>query len=107
MGLFEYPITWQWGENTYYVLLCFDKSDNGELRETVRRNHLASLKQNAASLRLGGPLEIEDQAPIGAIFVINVSSHAEAMRFIEQEPFHRWSLRVPYRATVETSDPGV
>ena len=40
-------------------------------------------------LRMGGPLENADGVATGAIFVIDVEGHAEAVTFTEAEPHQK------------------
>jgi uncharacterized protein len=76
----------------YFAILCFDKPGTGELRETTRPAHLAYLKQHRDKMHLGGPFEDDEGGIVGTLFIIDVESHAAAVAFTENEPFHKAGL---------------
>ena len=73
----------------YFMILCFDKTGVGELREVNRHAHLAYLKEHAGMLRMGGPFENDEGGIIGTFFHIDVENRAAAQAFTDNEPFHK------------------
>ena len=72
----------------YFMILCFDKPNVGELREKTRVTHLNYLKEHGSVLHMGGPFENDQGGIIGTFFLINVPDRA-AEAFTENEPFHK------------------
>jgi uncharacterized protein YciI len=73
----------------YFAVLCFDQPGVGRLRENLRASHLAYLKEHAALTHLGGPFESDEGGIVGTFFIINVEDRAAALRFTQNEPFHK------------------
>ena len=61
----------------------------GELREQTRLAHLDYLKQHSAVMHLGGPFKNNDGGIIGTLFIVDLPDRAAAMRFTDEEPFHK------------------
>jgi len=92
-----------------FAIHCIDKAGDGSLRLANREAHLAFLKENAAAVRLGGPLLSEDGSRmVGSLLVIEAADMAAARAWAERDPYRRAGvfesvdLR-PWRAVVGTT----
>ena len=70
-----------------------DRADAGDLRQRVRPEHKAYLAQVAERIAFAGPLLADDgHAMLGSLLVINFANRAEALAWLEHEPFTRAGL---------------
>jgi uncharacterized protein len=76
-----------------FVLHCLDKPDNLAGRMAVREQHLAYVRENAGSFRMGGPYLNEAGEMVGSLIVIEVADMAAAKG---------WAANDPYRDIFET-----
>ena len=78
-----------------FVLHCLDKPNNLEGRMAVREAHLAYVRDNPGSFRLGGPYLDEAGQMIGSMIVLEVADLAAAKA---------WAANDPYRKIFESVD---
>ncbi len=74
-----------------FTFYCTDDPVNGfEARKSVRREHLAYLKELGDKMVLAGPFLSEDGAkPIGSLIVVDVENEAEAQEIANNDPYHK------------------
>ena len=69
-----------------YVLICQDKPDSSELRQSVRPKHLEYL--GSQEVRFAGPMFSDNQSEmIGSIVFIVAESLAEAKSIADNDPY--------------------
>ena len=92
-----------------FVIHGIDKEGDGSLRLHNREAHLAFLKENAASVRLGGPLLSDDGSRmVGSMLVIEADDIAAARALAEHDPYAKAGVFAavdirPWRAVVGTT----
>ena len=70
-----------------YVLICQDKPNSSELRQSVRAKHLAYLGRQ--EVRFAGPMLSDDQSEmIGSIVFIIAESLADAKAIADNDPYY-------------------
>ena len=70
-----------------YVLICQDKPNSIELRQSVRAKHLAYL--GSQEVRFAGPMLSDDQSEmIGSIVFIIAESLADAKAIADNDPYY-------------------
>jgi hypothetical protein len=70
-----------------YVLICQDKSNSSELRQSVRPKHLEYLGNQ--EVRFAGPMFSDDQSEmIGSIVFIVAESLAKAKSIADNDPYY-------------------
>ncbi|MFQ3364003.1 MAG: hypothetical protein ACI883_000974 [Candidatus Azotimanducaceae bacterium] len=70
-----------------YVLICQDKPNSSELRQSVRPKHLEYL--GTQEVRFAGPMLTDDQsAMVGSIVFIVAESLAEAQTIADNDPYY-------------------
>ena len=70
-----------------YVLICQDKPNSSELRQSVRPKHLEYL--GTQEVRFAGPMRTDDQsAMVGSIVFIVAESLAEAQTIADNDPYY-------------------
>ena len=88
-----------------FVLACFDKPNSLDLRMATREAHLAYVRENAAAVKLAGPMLDEAEAMAGSLFILDVADLAAARAFNAADPyqtagvFERVEVR-GFRATI-------
>ena len=76
-----------------FAFHLIDRADAGDLRQRVRPEHKACLAQVAERIAFAGPLLADDgQAMLGSLLVIDFANRAEALAWLEHEPFTRAGL---------------
>jgi len=70
-----------------FVLHCMDKPDNLDGRMAVREQHLAYVRENAGSFRMGGPYLDEAGQMIGSLIIIEVADMAAAKAWAANDPY--------------------
>ena len=65
----------------FFSIICFDKPGVAELREKTHGAHLDYLKQYKVQMHFGGPLENDEGAILGSLFIINVENRSAAGLF--------------------------
>jgi uncharacterized protein YciI len=91
-----------------FVALCLDKPDSLALRLENREAHLAFLNENAAMVKLGGPLLDSSGQPCGSMLILEFSDEATAKDFLANDPYAKVGLFTSvelrrYRAVVGVS----
>ncbi len=70
-----------------YVLICQDKPNSSELRQSVRPKHLEYL--GSQEVRFAGPMLSDDQSEmIGSIVFIAADSLADAKTIADNDPYY-------------------
>jgi uncharacterized protein YciI len=70
-----------------FMLACFDKPHSLELRMATREAHLAYVRENAAAVKLAGPMLDEAEAMAGSLFILEVADVAAARAFNAADPY--------------------
>ena len=85
-----------------FVLHCLDKPDNLAGRMAAREAHLAYVRENADSFRLGGPYLDEAGQMVGSLIIIEVADMAAAKAWAANDPYREVFESVeirPFRVT--------
>mgnify|MGYP002635470860 FL=1 len=70
-----------------YVMICQDKPNSSELRQSVRPKHLEYL--GSQEVRFAGPMLSDDQSEmIGSIVFIVAESLADAKSIADNDPYN-------------------
>jgi uncharacterized protein len=75
-----------------FMLACFDKPNALELRMATREAHLAYVGENAAAVKLAGPMLDEADAMAGSLFILDVADRAAALAFNAADPYQKAGL---------------
>jgi uncharacterized protein YciI len=76
--------------NMLWAVQCFDHPGSAEKRDKLRTIHREHLDVFKDRIFFSGPLLADDSdEQIGSLFVLAVSSRAEAQAFIDPEPFNQ------------------
>lgn len=71
-----------------WAISCIDKPNSAAVRDTHLQSHRSYLQSQRSVLVLGGATLTEDgHEARGSIFIVNVSSRAEAKAFSDRDPF--------------------
>lgn len=71
-----------------WAIVCVDKPNTAEIRSTVLQPHRDYLASQKNILVLSGATQSDDGTQaIGSLFILNVSSRAEAKKFSDGDPF--------------------
>ncbi len=70
-----------------FALMCLDKPDGLELRMATRERHLAYVRENAAKVRLAGPILDDADQMAGSFFILDVPDKAAAEAFNAEDPY--------------------
>jgi len=70
-----------------WAISCVDKPNGDAARAKVRDAHRDYLKSNKKVILLSGATLSDDGEPVGVLYVIKVSSRAEAQAWVDNEPF--------------------
>lgn len=71
-----------------WAIVCVDKPNTAEIRSTVLQPHRDYLASQRNILVLSGATQSDDGTQaIGSLFILNVSSRAEAKKFSDGDPF--------------------
>ncbi len=71
-----------------WAISCIDKPDTAAIRDSVLQPHRDYLGSQKGILVLAGATQNDEgTAAIGSLFIVNVSSRAEAKRFSDGDPF--------------------
>jgi uncharacterized protein YciI len=77
-----------------FAIRFFDKPNSLALRQELMPAHLAWLDQERERVLVGGSLRHEPgQAPVGALWVMEIESKAAAEALLQQDPFYTGGLR--------------
>jgi uncharacterized protein YciI len=75
-----------------FMLACFDKPDALELRMATREAHLAYVRDNAAAVKLAGPMLDQADGMAGSLFILDVADRAAALAFNAADPYQKAGL---------------
>ncbi len=75
-----------------YVLICIDKPNSLELRQTHRPAHLAHVGAHAAMVRLGGPFLSPDGEMNGSMLILEAEDEAAIWAFSDGDPYRQAGL---------------
>lgn len=74
-----------------YMLICQDKPNSAELRQSIRPAHLDYIGQH--DVRFAGPmLDADEQTMIGSVIVIEAPDRAAADQFAAADPYAQAGL---------------
>lgn len=77
----------------FFAAVCLDKPDSLKIRLDTRPAHLDFLKAQAAAIRIGGPLLMDDgETPNGSLLIVEASDHATAKALLDGDPYARAGL---------------
>jgi uncharacterized protein YciI len=75
-----------------FILACFDKPNALELRMATREAHLAYVREQAAPVKVAGPMLDEAEGMAGSLFILDVADRATALAFNAADPYQRAGL---------------
>jgi uncharacterized protein YciI len=75
-----------------FILACFDKPNALELRMATREAHLAYVREQAAQVKVAGPMLDEAEGMAGSLFILDVADRAAALAFNAADPYQRAGL---------------
>ena len=75
-----------------FMLACFDKPNALDLRMATREAHLAYVRENAAVVKLAGPMLDEADGMAGSLFILDVADRAAAIAFNAADPYQKAGL---------------
>ena len=71
-----------------WAVICTDNPNTAAIRESVLQPHRDYLKSQKHILVLSGATQSDDGSEaVGSLFILNVSSRAEAKKFSDGDPF--------------------
>lgn len=71
-----------------WAIACIDKPNTAAIRDSVLQPHRDYLGSQKGILVLAGATQNDEgTAAIGSLFVVNVNSRAEAIKFSDGDPF--------------------
>lgn len=75
-----------------FALMCLDKPDAMELRLATRERHLAYVRDNAAAVKVAGPLLDDAEQMAGSFFILDLPDKAAAEAFSAADPYTQAGL---------------
>jgi uncharacterized protein YciI len=75
-----------------FVLACFDKPNSLELRMATREAHLAYVREQAAMVKLAGPMLDAAEGMAGSLFILEADDRAAAEAFNAADPYQKAGL---------------
>lgn len=73
----------------FYVIYCRDKADTKPVRMAGLKEHLSHLDEVFDRVAVACPLHSEDGDFSGSLLVISAEDKADALAFLEADPYHR------------------
>jgi uncharacterized protein YciI len=70
-----------------FVLACFDKPNSLDLRLATREAHLAYARENAAMIKVAGPMLDEAEGMAGSLFILDAPDRAAVEAFNAADPY--------------------
>lgn len=70
-----------------FVIVCSDKPDRIELRQSTRPAHLEHLKAHQGKLVEAGPLLDAAAKPCGSLLLVDMADRGEAEAFAAADPY--------------------
>ncbi len=75
-----------------YLIYTTDKPGHAHVREQVRGEHLAYLKQHLSKILAGGAVLNDDGGAYGSVIILDTEDRAEAETFAANDPFAKAGL---------------
>jgi uncharacterized protein len=75
-----------------FILACFDKPNSHDLRMATREAHLAYARENAAMVKVAGPMLDEAEAMAGSLFILEAADRGEVEAFNAADPYQKAGL---------------
>lgn len=72
-----------------YAIHCFDHPDKLQTRLDNYDDHRAYLNSVTIPIVLAGPLDGDDEKPIGSLVIVDAKDRAEAEAFNQGDPFYK------------------
>ena len=70
-----------------YVVICKDKQNAQNLRQSLRQEHLDFIQKNNHIVKIAGPILAEDsQSMAGSILIVDITTKAEVESFLNKYP---------------------
>ncbi len=80
-----------------FVIRFIDKQDQQDVRQQYLQAHIDWLDARRDSILVAGSLRLdEDDPPVGALWVVEAESKADAMAVFKTDPFWEHGLRQGY-----------
>jgi uncharacterized protein YciI len=77
----------------HFAIVCFDKTNGGEIRKTVRPAHLEYLEKHRPQILVTGPMLGDDgETPIGSLLILDLKDMAAAKAFAAGDPYNKAGL---------------
>ncbi len=77
----------------YYIILCTDKPNSGQIRLDARPAHIEFIKAAGDKIKLGGAtVTDDDQTMTGSFLMVEGESLAEVEAWAAQDPFKQAGL---------------
>jgi uncharacterized protein YciI len=70
-----------------FVLACFDKPNSLDLRMATREAHLAFVHEQAALVKVAGPMLDEADGMAGSLFILDAPDRAAVTAFNAADPY--------------------
>jgi hypothetical protein len=76
-----------------YVVICKDKQNAQNLRQSLRQEHLDFIQKNNHIVKIAGPILAEDsQSMAGSILIVDLTTKAEVESFLNKDPYSTGEL---------------
>lgn len=75
-----------------FVLACFDKPNSLDLRMATREAHLAYVREQAAMVKVAGPMLDEGEAMAGSLFILEAADRPQVEAFNAADPYQKAGL---------------
>jgi uncharacterized protein YciI len=75
-----------------FILACFDKPNSLDLRMATREAHLAYAGENAAMVKVAGPMLDDAGAMAGSLFILEAPDKATVEAFNAADPYTKAGL---------------
>ena len=71
-----------------YLVVCLDKPDSVELRQSVRAQHLRYMRCHESRILAGGQMVLdESRQPIGTSLLFDTATREEVNAFVAKDPY--------------------
>ncbi len=75
-----------------FAVICTDKEGHGQVRKSVRPDHLDFLKGLGDQVKLAGPFTTSTGEPNGSLIVLEAASLEDARGIVSRDPYARAEL---------------
>ena len=72
-----------------FMLACFDKPHVLDLRMATREAHLAYVREQAAVVKVAGPMLDEAEGMAGSLFILEADDRAAVQAFNAGDPYQQ------------------